>query len=82
VAARRVRVCLATARDAAAACATYAPVLQSRAASFEIVLPTVEEMAARMIDLRPMQPWLVAGDRQGPSGYAWARPFAARAAYE
>jgi L-amino acid N-acyltransferase YncA len=57
-------------------------VVESRALSFEIVGPTMEEMAARMIGPRPTQPWLVAKDRQRLPGYAWARPFATRAAYE
>jgi phosphinothricin acetyltransferase len=73
---------IATAADAEQVTAIYAPFVESTAVSFESLVPSTEEMAARITDRQPAYPWLVAedGDRR-VLGYAYAGRFAARAAY-
>ncbi|HLN16890.1 MAG TPA: arsinothricin resistance N-acetyltransferase ArsN1 family B [Acidimicrobiales bacterium] len=73
---------MATADDAAAMLAIYGPVVESTAISFEVEVPSIEEMAARITKRQPAYPWLVgeAGDRV--TGYAYAGPFSGRAAYD
>jgi phosphinothricin acetyltransferase len=73
---------LATADDASAVRAIYAPVIESSAISFELVVPTEGEMATRITERQPAHPWLVAEDERGVTGYAYAGRFAARAAYD
>lgn len=72
---------IATATDAAAVRAIYAPAVESTAISFEVTVPSVDEMAARITDRQPAYPWLVAEDARGIAGYAYAGRFAARPAY-
>lgn len=67
----------ATARDAAAVAAVYAPYVLGSVASFEEVPPGEAEVAARMANGLP---WLVADD-DGVVGYAYAGPHHARAGY-
>jgi phosphinothricin acetyltransferase len=73
---------IATGADAEQVTAIYAPYVEQSAVSFESVVPSIEEMAARISDRQPAYPWLVAedGDRR-VVGYAYAGRFAARAAY-
>jgi phosphinothricin acetyltransferase len=73
---------LATADDASAVRAIYAPVIESSAISFELVVPAEDEMATRIAGRQPAHPWLVAEDERGVTGYAYAGRFAARAAYD
>ena len=77
---------LATAADAAAVRAIYGPVIETTAISFELTVPSEEEMAARITGRQPAHPWLVAEDQgedgQGVLGYAYAGPFKDRAAYD
>lgn len=70
----------ATATDAAACAAIYAPYVRDTAITFELEPPTTEQMAER-IAAAAGHAWLVAelGDRV--IGYAYGGPFAARAAY-
>jgi phosphinothricin acetyltransferase len=72
---------LATPADAIAIRAIYAPVVNSTPISFELEPPTVEEMAARITAVLPAYPWLVLTDGSTVVGYAYGRPFQARAAY-
>jgi phosphinothricin acetyltransferase len=73
---------IATAADAEQVTAIYAPYVDSTAVSFEAVVPSPEEMAARITDRQPAYPWLVAEDGgDGVIGYAYAGRFAARAGY-
>jgi L-amino acid N-acyltransferase YncA len=77
-----VRIRLANARDAGGVLAVYAPVVEDTAISFELVVPSVDEMAARIAERWPAHPWLVAEDQRGVVGYAYAGPLSGRAAYD
>ena len=68
----------ATPRDAAACGVIYAPFVTDTAISFEEVAPTEAEMAAR---IAAAILWLVLEDEGRVVGYAYAGPFAPRAAY-
>lgn len=87
------RVRPATAADAAAIAAIYAPYVADTAISFELVAPDASEMATRMNAGSRRLPWLVAeastepSDRAVPDagpliGFAYAAPFRHRAAYQ
>src|ERR1700751_6064277 len=71
----------ATAEDAAACAAIYAPYVLDTAVSFETVPPTVEEMAGRMAAAARKHAWLVLEDGGRVAGYAYGGPFAPRPAY-
>jgi len=71
----------ATAADAAAIAAIYAPIVEARIISFETAAPTSEEMARRIETTLEMHPWLVFEDEAGVAGYAYASPHASRDAY-
>ena len=77
-----MRIRLANAGDAGGVLAVYAPVVEDTAISFELVVPSVEEMAARITERWPAHPWLVSEDPRGVVGYAYAGPFSGRAAYD
>jgi L-amino acid N-acyltransferase YncA len=68
----------ATAADAAACAAIYAPYVTDTAVSFETEPPGPDEMAAR---IAAAHEWLVLEDGGRVVGYAYAGPFAPRAAY-
>jgi L-amino acid N-acyltransferase YncA len=76
-----VRIRLGEEQDAAAVLAIYAPIVESTSISFETAVPSVDEMASRIVDRQPSYPWLVAEDDGGLAGYAYAGRFASRAAY-
>lgn len=70
--------------DAAACAAIYAPYVTGTAISFEQSPPSAAEMAGRIARAQARHAWLVltgADDPEGVAGYAYATPFAARAAY-
>ncbi|GAA2682750.1 GNAT family N-acetyltransferase [Actinoplanes palleronii] len=71
----------ATAADAEACAAIYRPYVLDTAVSFETEPPTPAEMAARIAASAATHAWLVAEDGSGVIGYAYAGPFATRAAY-
>ncbi|RKR72962.1 GNAT family N-acetyltransferase [Frondihabitans australicus] len=72
----------ATPDDAAACAAIYEPYVTGTAITFEEVAPTAAEMATRIIDAQAAHAWLVLDDPdRGVIGYAYAGPFAKRAAY-
>ncbi len=71
----------ATAADASAVRDVYAPFVEHTAVSFETEVPSVEEVAARITSRWPRYPWLVAVEASDVVGYAYAGPFASRAAY-
>ena len=75
------RLRLATPNDAAAVQRIYAPFVEVTAVSFEDTPPTPAEMRDRIASKLPDYPWLVAEDESGVVGYAYAGPFASRAAY-
>jgi L-amino acid N-acyltransferase YncA len=64
--------------DAAACAAIYAPYVTDTVISFELEPPSVDEMAARMA---ASIEWFVYEDNGRVVGYAYAGPFASRAAY-
>jgi L-amino acid N-acyltransferase YncA len=75
----------ATAEDAAAIAAIYAPHVLTGTASFEIEPPDAAAMAARMAAGDGLYPWLVATKGEetdgGVIGYAYAGRFRDRPAY-
>lgn len=72
----------ATAADAAAIAAIYAPNVLTGTASFETTPPTPAEMAARIARVVDAGwPWLVAEADGEMLGYAYAAQFRDRAAY-
>lgn len=73
---------LATAGDAAGVRAVYAPVVETTAISFELEVPSVEEVARRITERQPAHPWLVAEAERGIVGYAYAGRFSGRPAYD
>jgi L-amino acid N-acyltransferase YncA len=72
----------ATADDASAIRAIYAPIVESTAISFELVPPSVEEMGKRIMSTMERYPWLVATDDGRLHGYAYATSFRVRPAYQ
>jgi phosphinothricin acetyltransferase len=71
----------ATAADAAACAAIYAPYVTDTAVSFEAEPPTVPEMALRIEGAQRRHAWLVLEEDGVVDGYAYAGPFKERAAY-
>lgn len=73
---------LATPRDAAEVQAIYAPFCAEESlVSFEIVPPSVAEMAERMARIQERHPWLVCELAGAILGYAYAGPHSERAGY-
>jgi L-amino acid N-acyltransferase YncA len=72
----------ATAADAAACLAIYAPYVRDTVISFESEPPTEAEMAARIARAAETHAWLVLEDRGDVIGYAYGGPFASRPAYQ
>jgi len=71
----------ATAADAAALLAIYAPYVERTAVSFETVVPGIEDFASRVQRYATQWAWLVA-ERDGRClGYAYGSPHRERAAY-
>ncbi|GAA0299883.1 GNAT family N-acetyltransferase [Kineococcus aurantiacus] len=68
----------ATAGDAAACAALYAPYVEETAVTFETEAPDAGEFARR---IAAAHDWLVLADDGVVRGYAYAAPYAARAAY-
>jgi phosphinothricin acetyltransferase len=69
--------------DAAGCAAIYRPYVENTAITFEVEVPTVAEMAARIEAARASHEWLVAADATGTViGYAYAHAFNPRAAYQ
>ncbi|MBU4213467.1 MAG: GNAT family N-acetyltransferase [Actinobacteria bacterium] len=74
----------ASAQDAAAVAAIYAPYVTGTAISFEDSPPTAETMAERIAKAQAGYAYLVLTPADDPTtvlGYAYAGPFAARPAY-
>lgn len=72
---------LATASDAEAILAIYAPYCGESTVSFELSPPSVEEMRQRMAGLAAKYPWIVCEEGCGVVAYAYAGPHHVRAAY-
>jgi len=73
----------ATAGDAAALAAIYAPYVEKSVVSFETAAPDEAEMSARIAAAGDAYPWLAACDAGdgAVTGYAYAAAFRARPAY-
>jgi L-amino acid N-acyltransferase YncA len=71
----------ATAEDAAACAAIYAPYVTGTAVTFEDEPPTTEEMAARIAAAQRGHAWLVLEDGGRVVGYAYGGQYTERAAY-
>ncbi|MFL6027365.1 MAG: GNAT family N-acetyltransferase [Friedmanniella sp.] len=71
----------ATAGDAAACAAIYAPYVRDSAITIETRAPSSTEMAARIEAAQVSHAWLVLEDEGRVVGYAYGGPFKARAAY-
>ena len=77
-----MRIRLATAGDAAAIAAIYAPYVTDTAVSFEVDPPDAAAMRERVAAGGDLYPWLVARDEAGAIlGYASASAFRSRPAY-
>lgn len=75
------KIRIASPTDAAAIQSIYAPMVDRTSISFELVPPTIEEMAGRIEATLPAYPYLVA-ERDGKVvGYAYASQHRAREAY-
>jgi len=72
---------VATEDDAVAIAAIYAPIVRDTAISFEIVVPTADEMAGRLRMTLPRYPWLVCAADAGILAFAYAGTHRERAAY-
>lgn len=77
------RIRVATGDDAAAIAAIYGPVVRNTAISFELEMPSVDEMRGRILQTTQSLPWLVAVDPLGQvQGYAYAGKHRERPAYQ
>lgn len=72
---------VATAADASAIAAIYAPYVEHTTVSFETEAPAAAEIARRIERIGAQYPWLVARDRARSVGYAYACENRARLAY-
>ncbi|SDQ12882.1 GNAT family N-acetyltransferase [Quadrisphaera sp. DSM 44207] len=75
------RVRNASADDAAACAAVYAPYVTGTATTFELQPPTPAQMAQRIAAAAAAHAWLVLEDGGRVVGYAYAVPYGARPAY-
>jgi L-amino acid N-acyltransferase YncA len=73
----------ATAADAEAVAAIYAPVVRDTAISFELEPPSADEMRRRIAATAQLLPWLVSVDPRGAvDGYVYASRHRERPAYQ
>jgi len=75
------RIRLATPADAPAVRAIYGLSVEETAISFELEVPSVDEMARRIFSALERAPWLLCEEEDELLGYAYAVPFRARPAY-
>lgn len=68
--------------DATGVQSIYAPYVLETAISFEMIPPTVDEIAARIDRATDRLPWLVLEEESTVLGYAYATQFRAREAYQ
>jgi L-amino acid N-acyltransferase YncA len=76
-----MKVRAATADDAAAIAALYAPYVVGSIVSFETHPPDADAMAARIAGADGLYPWFVACDGEEVVGFAYACAFRTRPAY-
>jgi len=74
---------MARKEDAEAIAGIYGPIVATTAISFELTVPSVEEMGQRIRNYVQFAPWLVfAGSDQRVLGYAYASKHRERMAYQ
>jgi L-amino acid N-acyltransferase YncA len=73
---------LATAGDAEAVQAIYAPIVLDTVISFEVEPPSVSEMRQRILETLEHWPWLVCEHDGEVIGYAYAGKYRVRLAYQ
>ena len=78
----RAIIRLAEPADAAAIQPVYAPIVRETHISFELSVPDVAEIAARIRRTLAQYPWLVCEIAGRLAGYAYASAFRARQAYQ
>ncbi len=71
----------ATAADAEACAAVYAPYVRDTVITFELDPPTAQDMARRIATAQRAHAWLVARDGDRVVGYAYGGAYHARPAY-
>jgi L-amino acid N-acyltransferase YncA len=71
----------ATTADAEGCWAVYAPYVLASTATFELVPPTVAELAQRITAAQSQHAWLVLEQDGAVVGYAYGGPFKSRSAY-
>jgi L-amino acid N-acyltransferase YncA len=69
-------------QDASACVAIYRPYVEDTAISWEIEVPTVEEMAARIAGLRATHEWLVLEREDQIVGFAYGQPLKRLATFQ
>lgn len=72
----------ASAEDATACVAIYRPYVEDTAITFETSVPAPNEMAMRIVASRDTHEWLILEDHDAVVGYAYARAFNPRTAYQ
>ncbi len=77
-----IEIRAASAKDAAAIAAIYAPYVATNAVSFEDKAPSPEDMKARFSAHKGLYPWLVAEEGGVVVGYAYAKPIKDSPAYQ
>jgi len=60
----------------------YGPIIQNSTTSFELEVPTIEEMTLRVQNTLGHYPWLVLTENTQVAGYAYAGPHRSRWAYQ
>jgi len=73
---------IADPQDAEAILRIYGPAVRETAASFEMEVPGIDAMAARISTVLERYPWLVFQTDSHILGYAYAGPHRSRAAYQ
>jgi L-amino acid N-acyltransferase YncA len=77
-----VTISQATAADAAAIVALYAPYVQKTSVTFEYDVPTVEDYRRRIEEITEFFPFFLLREDGVPAGYAYAHFFHPRKAYQ
>jgi L-amino acid N-acyltransferase YncA len=72
----------ATPQDAAACVAIYRPYVENTSISWEIDVPTVDEMASRITGLRATHEWLVLERGDRTVGFAYGQPLKRLATFQ
>lgn len=78
----RITIRFATAQDAAGIQAIYAPIVRDTVTSFEMEVPSVDDMRQRIVQTVIQYPWLVGDDGGTVCGYAYAGAYRKRTAYQ